>query len=63
MFKKMLLVTAIVLVSLTCVQAQDGNWTNYTNGDYITAYANTDSAYLVGTTGGFVKIDKETGVK
>jgi len=53
------LVTVIGLTSL--VTAQNPQWINYTNGNYITSLAEEGNNMWVGTTGGLVKLDKITG--
>ncbi|MFQ5772457.1 MAG: hypothetical protein ACE5HX_18115, partial [bacterium] len=43
--------------------AQNGEWINYTNGDYIYTLADEGTFIWIGTNGGLVKLNKINGNK
>ncbi|MCF8345524.1 MAG: T9SS type A sorting domain-containing protein [Bacteroidales bacterium] len=60
---KKLTFIVIMMISMAClINAQNPEWLNFTNGDYITALAEEGNLIWVGTTGGLVQVDKDTGI-
>lgn len=58
--KKIVLFLAILLLSAISVNAQNPEWINYTNGDYVNAIAIEGDYIWAGTNGGLVKINHVT---
>ena len=50
-----------LFVIISNVKSQNPEWVNYTNGDQITSLAEEGKYIWVGTTGGLVQLDKNTG--
>lgn len=59
--KNSIFILAILLLTRLFANAQNTEWVNFTNGEYVLAIAEDATHIWAGTTGGLVSIDKLTG--